>query len=43
MLWEIALTTSGAISGVSEPGLIVYKGVPFAAPDDARYKALMLK
>jgi para-nitrobenzyl esterase len=29
---EIALTTSGAISGVSEPGLIVYKGVPFAAP-----------
>jgi para-nitrobenzyl esterase len=29
---ELALTASGAISGVREPGLIVYKGVPFAAP-----------
>jgi para-nitrobenzyl esterase len=27
-----ALTESGAISGVRESGLNVYKGVPFAAP-----------
>jgi para-nitrobenzyl esterase len=27
-----AQTESGAISGVTEPGLIIYKGVPFAAP-----------
>jgi hypothetical protein len=33
------VTESGAISGISENGLSVYKGVPFAAPPvgDPRY------
>ncbi|MFZ0291044.1 MAG: carboxylesterase family protein [Candidatus Sulfotelmatobacter sp.] len=29
---QTVVTESGAISGVSEGGLIVYKGIPFAAP-----------
>jgi hypothetical protein len=35
------LTESGAISGISERGLSVYKGVPFAAPPvgDLRWRA----